>query len=67
MQKRIKSKKDPEPEEAEGTRQLLKEEKPREEGEEAYKEQEKPRGRGSRGYKPAVEVRKTQRGGCRSV
>ena len=67
MWKRIKSKKDPEPEEAEGTSQLLKTEKPREEGTGSRKEQERPRVKGSRGYKPAVEVRKTQSGGCGSV
>ena len=61
MQKRIRRKKDPEAEKAEGTGQPLKSEKPRGEGAEAYKAQEEPRGRGSRGYKPAVEVRKTQR------
>ena len=46
---------------AEGTSQLLKSEKPREEGAEAYKEQEEPRGKGGRGYKPAIKVGKTQR------
>ena len=61
MQEAIKSKKDPEAEEAEGTSQPLKSEKPREEGAEAYKAQEEPRGRKSRGYKPAIEDRKTQR------
>ena len=63
MQKRIRSKKDPEPEEAEGTSQPLKSEKPREEGAGVHKEQERPRARRSRGYKPAIEDRKTQRGG----
>ena len=51
MWKRIKSKKDPEPEEAGGTRQLLKEEKPRGEGAETYKGQEKPREEGEEAYK----------------
>ena len=50
-----------------GYKKPLKEERPRVEGTGSRKEQERPRGRGSRGYKPAVEVRKTQRGGCRSV
>ena len=44
MQECIRSRKDPEPEEAEGTSQLLKTEKTREEGTGSYKEQEKPRG-----------------------
>ena len=65
MQKRIRSRKDPEPEEAEGTSQLLKTEKPREEGTGSRKEQERPRVKGGRGYKTAIEGRKTQRGGCR--
>ena len=47
MRRRIRSRKDPEAEEAEGTSQPLKAEKPREEGTEAYKEQEEPRGRRS--------------------
>ena len=44
VQKRIRSKKDPESEEAEGTSQPFKSEKPRGEGAETYKEQERPRG-----------------------
>ena len=67
MQKRIRSRKDPETRAIEGTSQLLKSERPRGEGTEAHKEQERPRAKGDRGYKPAIEVRKTQRGGCRSV
>lgn len=67
MQEAIKSKKDPEAEEAEGTSQPLKSEKPRGEGAEAYKEQEEPRGKGGRGYRTAIEGRKTQSGGCGSV
>ena len=63
MQEAIKSKKDPEAEEAEGTSQPLKSEKPRDEGAGVHKEQEEPRARRSRGYKPAIESRKTQRGG----
>ena len=52
MQEAIKSRKDPEAEEAEGTSQLLKSEKPRGEGAEAYKEQERPRsGSNSKNYK----------------
>ena len=43
MQEAVKNKKDPESEEAEGTSQLLKTEKPREEGAEAHKEQKEPR------------------------
>ena len=46
MQKRIRSRKDPESRAAEGTSQLLKSERPRVEGTEAYKEQEKPRDKG---------------------
>ena len=61
MRKRIRSKKNPEAEKAEGTGQPLKAEKPRVEGAGAYKEQEKPRARRSRGYKPAIKVGKTQR------
>ena len=67
VQEAVKSKKDPEPRAVGGTRWPLKAEKPRVEGTGSYKEQEKPRGKGGRGYKPAIEVRKTQRGGCRSV
>ena len=67
MQERIRSKKNPEARVAEGTSQLLKTEKPREEGAEAYKAQEEPRGRKSRGYRTAIEGRKTQSGGCGSV
>ena len=67
MRKRIRSRKNPEAEKAEGTGQPLKAEKPRVEGAEAYKEQEKPRVKGGRGYKPAIEDRKTQSGGCGSV
>ena len=52
MQKRIRSRKDPEAEEAEGTIQLLKSEGPRGEGAEAYKEQERPRsGNNSKNHK----------------
>ena len=52
MQKRIRSKKDPETRAAEGTSQLLKSERPRGEGAEAYKEQERPRsGSNSKNYK----------------
>ncbi len=52
MQEAIKSRKDPEAEEAEGTSQLLKEEKPRGEGTEAHKEQERPRsGSNSKNHK----------------
>ena len=46
MQKRIRSRKDPETRATEGTSQLLKSERPRVEGTEAYKEQEKPRAKG---------------------
>lgn len=67
MQEAIKSKKDPEAEEAEGTSQPLKTEKTREEGTGSRKEQERPRGRKSRGYRTAIEGRKTQSGGCGSV
>ena len=52
MQEAIKSRKDPEEEEAEGTSQLLKSERPRGEGAEAYKEQERPRsGSNSKNHK----------------
>ena len=52
MQEAIKSRKDPELEEAEGTSQLLKSERPRGEGAEAYKEQERPRsGSNSKNHK----------------
>ena len=52
MQKRIRSKKDPEPEEAEGTSQPLKSEKPREEGAGVHKEQKRPRsGSNSKNHK----------------
>ena len=47
MQKRIKSRKDPEARTAEGTSQPLKSEKPREEGAGSRKEQERPRVRRS--------------------
>ena len=67
LQEAVKSKKDPEPRAVGGTRWPLKAEKPRVEGKRSRKEQEKPRGRRSRGYKTAIEGRKTQRRGCRSV
>ena len=67
VQKRIMNKKDPEARAAEGTSQPLKAEKPREEGAGVHKEQERPRARRSRGYKPAIESRKTQRGGYRKL
>ena len=51
MQEVIRSRKNPEAEEAGGTRQLLKEEKPRGEGAETYKGQEKPREEGTGSYK----------------
>ena len=52
MQKRIRSRKDPEARAAEGTSQLLKSERPRGEGAEAYKEQERPRsGSNSKNHK----------------
>ena len=52
MQKRIRNKKDPEPRAAEGTRQLLKSERPRGEGAGSYKEQERPRsGSNSKNHK----------------
>ena len=47
MQKRIRSRKNPEAEKAEGTGQPLKSEKSRVEGAEAYKAQEEPRARRS--------------------
>ena len=52
VQEAVKSRKDPEAEEAEGTSQPLKSEKPRDEGAGAYKEQKRPRsGSNSKNHK----------------
>ncbi len=64
MQKRIRSRKNPEAEKAEGTGQPLKAEKPREEGAEAYKAQEEPRARESWGYKKPLKAEKPREEGA---
>lgn len=52
VQERIRRRKNPEAEKAEGTGQPLKAEKPRVEGAEAYKEQKRPRsGSNSKNHK----------------